>query len=148
MKTQISHLITGQKEVRRNLSHSKYLTAKQATSHTGFAGTNRMEREEVAAQIIKENFDFMTCNIAGVEVSLKASRSLSGKTVTYCSELTEEQYELITGHKALYSNQVSFSIQINMDMTITVFKHTRKSNDAQWKIGTFDHIGEEFVTIL
>ena len=46
MKTQIHTLINGSKNVIRNMEDDKYTTAKPATSHIGYAGTNRDRRHD------------------------------------------------------------------------------------------------------
>lgn len=65
MKTQIKNLINGCKDVCRMLEHPKYATAKQATSHIGYAGTNDKDSAETYRLCITGDCFVMVYKIKG-----------------------------------------------------------------------------------
>ena len=149
MKTQISNLISGLKNVRRNENHPKYADAPMATSHIGYAGTNSAIRMDVASKVIAENPEQMRIDILGREFILKASRSCSGKSISYSTDISDEDFTHITGRvQPFTSYEHSFTFIISGDMYVRVDMSERKSPAAQWKYRGGVNIGEEFVKIL
>jgi len=145
--TQITELINGAKNVIRKEDAAKYATAKMATSHNGYAGTNAKERARIAQLVFQEHGETMNVEVRGVALTLTKGTSLSGRTSWYGSELTEEQYKAIGG---AYTEGAlkSYSLVINGDMMVYINSFTRKSEAARWKMSHYDYIDEAFVTIL
>lgn len=71
MKTQIRELVNGAKRVIRDARHPKYANATRATSHDGYAGTDRKTREEVAGRVFAENGGTMRVAVRGVHLEPK-----------------------------------------------------------------------------
>lgn len=149
MKTQISNLINGAKQIRRDLSHSKYINATAATSHIGYAGTNRSLRQEIADKVITENPDGMDIEISGRKFHLDRSSSLSGKTIWFSTEISLEDFMLLSGYaENPFKNEESFILTLNNDMTVDIQMFSRRNSLSQWKHRGNVSVGEEFVTIL
>ena len=149
MKTQISNLISGLKDVRRDESHPKYAGAAMATSHIGYAGTNSAIRQDIAAKVIAENPEQMRIDILGREFILKASRSCSGKSISYSTDISDEDFTHITGRVQPFTTyEHLFTLVIFGDMYVRVDMFARKSPAAQWKCRGWVNIGEEFIKIL
>lgn len=147
MKTQISTLINGRKNVIRNMEDPKYINAKPASSHVGFAGTNRDERNEVAGKVHDENRDGMTIIARGIELILSIAYSVSGKSWSWSCQITEDQYKALGG---IYTDGTlkAHSLQINMDCTVTLYSFTRKSDAAAWRQSNMTDLDESFIQIL
>lgn len=149
MKTQISNLINGARQIRRDLSHSKYINAAKATSHIGYAGTNRKIRQEIADRVIAENPDGMDIEMFGTQFHLDRSSSLSGKTISYSTEISIEDFMLLSGYvEKPFKNEGSFFLTFNNDMTVEIQKLSRYGVNAQWKYRGHVNIDEAFVKIL
>lgn len=150
MKTQISNLINGQKNVRREENNEKYLIAKQATSHRGFAGTNNKKRMTIAEQVIAENPDKLNVEILGKQFTLNVEKSVSGKTTTFITEISLDDFMLISDFvkKPFDKFEAKYHLTINNDMTIRVDASSRKTAGSMWITKHSLHIGEEFITIL
>lgn len=149
MKTQISDLINGAKQIHRDLSHSKYINATASTSHIGYAGTNRSLRQEIADKVIAENPDGMDIEISGRKFHLDRSSSLSGKTIWFSTEISLEDFMLLSGYAAPpFKSEESFILTFNNDMTVDIQMFSRRNNLSQWKHRGNVSVGEEFVTIL
>lgn len=149
MKTQISNLISGRENVVIQSSNEKYNNANKSTSHSGFAGTKREERDEIARRVIEENHDGMNIEIKGVFLSLNRISSISGKTVYFENEITEEDYKKIVGRDfPSTGSQWSAIFLINGDMTVEIHLSKRKNENRSWRYNSTQKIGEEFVTIL
>lgn len=126
MKTQINSLINGTNSIRRDLFHSKYENAKQATDHLGYAGTNNV-----------------------IRMHLKKNASLSDKTVWFTTDISLDEFLLFTGHKENpFKNEFSFTLKINGDMTVLIDKFTRRNERASWQHRGYHYIDEAFITIL
>lgn len=147
MKTQIQNLINGAKNIIRQEGHAKYLTAKPATSHNGWAGTNRDERAKIAAKVHEENPDGMTIEACGQKIDLPIHYSGTGKSWTWIAELTQEQYIALGGK---YTNGTIKSYQLNIfaDCTAMIFSFTKKTERSQWRQSNQTYIDESFITIL
>ena len=149
MKTQISNLINGAKQIHRDLSHSKYINATAATSHIGYAGTNRSLRQEIADKVIAENPDGMDIEISGRKFHLNRFSSLSGKTIWFSTEISLEDFMLLSGYaETPFKNEDSFILTFNNDMTVDIQMFSRRNSLSQWKHRGNVGVGEEFVTIL
>ncbi len=149
MKTQISNLINGAKQIHRDLSHSKYINATAATSHIGYAGTNRSLRQEIADKVIAENPDGMDIEISGRKFHLNRFSSLSGKTIWFSTEIRLEDFMLLSGYaETPFKNEESFILTFNNDMTVDIQMFSRRNSLSQWKHRGNVGVGEEFVTIL
>lgn len=149
MKTQISNLINGARNVIRDEAHEKYITAKQATSHVGYAGTSHNERQEIGAHVYTENGDTLHVNVRGVELTLQIHKSMSGKSWYWRTELTEEQYKTICQTSiGVGTNLRSYVLNINGDCTVYVQTFNRRTERQNWRNGYTHNIDEAFVTIL
>lgn len=147
MKTQIDQLINGSKNIIRNLEDTKYLTAKQATSHIGYAGTNREQRNEIAYRVYAENGDTLNIIARGINLTLNISRSLSGKSWSWSCELTEDQYKALGGWHT-DGTLKSYSLTITGDCEVILYSFTRKSEAAQWRQSWMEYLDESYITIL
>jgi hypothetical protein len=92
MKTQISNLRSGTKNQFLNPSID-YTNNPEATSHNGHVGSSIEDVQDIWSKVIFENPNEMKAIINGIELSLKANWSLSGKTVTYTACITNEQLQ-------------------------------------------------------
>lgn len=149
MKTQIGNLINGAKNVIRDFSCEKYETAKQSTSHIGYAGTNIKERQEIAMRVYEENGDTLHIIVRGIELRLKIHKSFSGKSWWWQTELTDEQYSTICKTSIGVGAKLnSYSLIVNDDCTVCVHTFHRRNECQTWKPGYTHNIDEAFVTIL
>jgi hypothetical protein len=147
MKAQVSNLISGRKNVLRDLNHVKYSDAKIATSHIGYAGTNKEVRNRIAALVREENKDGLDAEIRGIDLHLNYEESISGKTCQWLTKLTADQYKALDGENAGASACEKFHIQINADCTVEIFRYKRNNERQQWKMTNWSYVGEELVTI-
>lgn len=89
MKTQISNLFSGTKNQILN-PNTDYTQRPKATSHIGHSGSNMAEVAQVWEKVTAENPEFMTIRVMGMELTLKANWSLSGKSVSYHTSISAE----------------------------------------------------------
>ena len=149
MKTQISGLINGHKDVIRDESHQKYRNAAKAQNHDGYVGSTDSERYGIAQKVFAENPDFLKVRIRGQEYLLSRESSVSGRTSWYRRELAPAEFLDITGYTVVpYSWECSFALFVQGDMTVEIQSCVRKSDRAQWKSRQRWYIGEELVEIL
>lgn len=150
MKTQISNLINGAKYIRRDLSHSKYITASQATSHIGYAGSDRKVRQEIADKVIAENLSGLDVEMFGKTIHLERYSSLSGKTVYFSTVLNLADFLLISGYteNPFSKYEGSFTLMFNNDMTVKLQMFSRRDENSKWQIKGRVSIDEAFITIL
>lgn len=149
MKTQINDLINGVKQVRRDLSHSKYIDAKAATSHVGYGGTNRIIRQEVADKVINENPTGLDIEMFGKKFHLDRFSSLSGKTIWFSTQISCDDFMLLSGYVINpFKNDSYCILEIKNDMTVELHRFSRRNELCQWRCKESLNIGEEFVTIL
>jgi len=147
MKTQISHLINGRKNVIRNMDDPKYVTAKLATSHNGFAGTNVKEREAVAEKVHRENTEAINIIARGVALTLPIAYSCTKKSWSWGCELTENQYTALGG-TFTDGTLKAYRLIVHMDCTVTLYSFTRKSEAAQWRQSNMTDLDESFIQIV
>lgn len=148
MKTQITNLINGAKNVIRNMEDAKYMTAKPATSHIGYAGTNRDERNEIAAKVYEENGETLNITAKGIALTLSIHRSTTGKTWSWGCHLTEEQYVSLGGQYT-EGTLKSYSLEVLMSCEVVLYSFTRRSEAAQWRgAGPMTYLDESFIQIL
>ena len=75
-------------------------------------GTNNEERLQIWNQFVEE-FSSMVCiEIEGMNISLKANTSTSGKSTSYFGNLTKEQYFILTGSTFGFSKKKTAFISI------------------------------------
>lgn len=144
MKTQITELINGSKNVLRDLNNDKYKKGKP------IAGTNHSLRERIAENVLKENPEYLNVKVRGVNISLKIGTSLSGKTFWYTAHLSEEQFLKISGFSCnpITKYKSSFSLTIDCNMSVTLRTFAKKTDGAQWKQRTAFYLDESFIEIL
>lgn len=99
MKTQITNIINGSKNVRILESAEKYINAKRSTSHNGYAGTSYTVKEDTFKKVLEENGESLRIELFGEELTLKLGQSLSGKSKWYYAPISESQYMKYTGSK-------------------------------------------------
>lgn len=149
MKTQISNLINGRTNVRRDESHNKYATAALATTpFSKYVGSPIELRDEIGEKVVTENPDGLNAEIMGHKFHLDRHASCSGKTVWFSTELTPEEHELLMGEPYPSNNEWRSILTIDSLMYVEVSRFMRRSEKAQWKQKASIYIGEEFVTIL
>lgn len=142
MKTQIDSLINGEKRIIRVASHSKYLTAKKASSHEGYAGTNRNKRLAIANQVIEENPDNLVIEVKGKRYTLDKVPDM------YVSDISAEDFASITGNKPLFEYEAAFHLTITNSMKVYIDMFTRKDKDKPFTQRGTVYIDEAFVTII
>jgi len=109
MKTQINKLVSG--------NHLN-----------GIVGTNWTERVEVGSNVISENPEQLNVEICGYNVKLSASRSVSGKTVSYYSEIPLDLYTKFCGSFGLPTKyEPKPYMYISNDMQVYFCTNNRKS---------------------
>lgn len=149
MKIQISNLINGYANVRRDETNAKYATAALATTpFSKYVGSPIALREEVGGKVLAENPDGMDVEILGHKFHLNRHASCSGKTVWLSTELTPEEHRLLMGEPYPSGNEWRSTLTIDSLMYVEVSRYMRRSEKAQWKQKASMYIGEEFVTIL
>ena len=149
MKTQISNLINGRANVRRDESHNKYATAALATTpFSKYVGSPIELREEVGGKVLAENPNGMDVEILGRKFHLDRHASCSGKTVWFSAELTPEEHELLMGEPYPSNNEWRSTLTIDNLMHVEVSRSMCRNEKAQWEQKASMCIGEEFVTIL
>lgn len=149
MKTQISNLINGYANVRRDETNAKYATAAPSTApFSKYAGSPIRLREEIGDKVRAENPDGMDVKIMGHRFHLKRNASCSGKTIWFSTELTPDEHELLMGEPYPSNNEWRSTLTIDSLMYVEVSRSMRRSERQQWKQRASMYIGEEFVTIL
>lgn len=83
------------------------------------AGTNTKERTAIMEEIIQANKEALKIELVGQTLDLVAKWSVSGKSVTYRTYLTDAQYIRITGSSAGLTNNPS--LDISMDGVCTIY---------------------------
>lgn len=148
MKTQITDLINGAKNVIRNMDDPKYKIAKPATSHNGYAGTNREERNKIAAKVYEENEDTLIITAKGIALILFIQASTTGRSWSWIGHLTEEQYKALGG-RYTGGKLKSYRIEVLMSCEVVLHSFTRRSEDAQWRsVGPLTYLDESFIQIF
>lgn len=145
MKTQIKSLINGAKNVIRKTDDEKYINAHQATSHVGYAGTNRDFRAEVATKVFAENGETMRILLDGVGLELKRFTTTTGKTSTYRADISEE---IAKKYVNTNGKERSYEVLMHSDCTMTINKYVRKNERCNWRHSMWQDIDESFVEIL
>ena len=150
MKTQIQNLISGEANVRRDLTHSKYANVTRSTSFGDYAGSKTSERRVIANKVLLENQGDLNLEICGKTFHLTRFQSCSGKTIWWSAEISLEDYLLLTGtsENPITDYQSSFSILFYDNMKCQLFASARKNDNSQWKQRRSSWLGEEFITIL
>ena len=131
MKTQINSLVHG-------------------TTHNTFGqvGTKREIREAITHKVWEENPDGIDIEIRGMQFHLDADWSVSHKTCTYSTDITDEQAKAFGIDMSIYDYLHKACIVINADMTVELQTAARKTENHQWKFRGFTRIAEAEVTIL
>lgn len=148
MKTQVSDIIDGSRNVVRGLLHPKYAVARD---NYGFAigGTDYETRKSIWERVSEENPEYIDLRIRGERVyHLKRHTSTTGKSSWYSTEITDMDYTFITDMVNPFTFEASFTLYLTEDLTVYVSKSTRKTPNSQWKHRGNDHIGTEFVEVL
>ena len=151
MKTQITSLINGTKNIRRDLSNSKYINCPKASSHIGYAGTNLKTRTEIAEKVKEENPNGMDVEMFGKNFHLSRSSSVSGKTVCFAAEISHDDFMLLSGYVEepfKDSKESKFELEITNSMNVLLHKWCRVNDKSMMKYRGYDYIDESFVTIL
>lgn len=93
MKTQISNLRSGSKNqlLNENVDYSKL---NKATSHVGHAGSSNAECGLIWEKIKSENPTELKVSIFGKELILNGNWSVSGKSVSFFTTLTDGEFAL------------------------------------------------------
>ena len=151
MKTQITYLINGTQDIRRDLANSKYINCPKASSHIGYAGTNLKTRTEIAEKVKEENPNGMDVEMFGKKFHLSRLSSVSGKTVWFSTEISLEDFLLLSGYVEepfKDSKESKFELEITNSMNVLLHKWCRVNDKSPMKYRVYDYIDESFVTIL
>lgn len=148
MKTQITNLVNGRVNVRRNDNDVKYVSAISLTNKSGYSGSPITIRQDIGNKVIEENPESLNIEIQGKVLHLARHSSCSRKTVWYSADLTPEEHLAIMGEPYPSHNEWCSIITIDMLMYVNVTRFMRKSEKAQWKEKASMYIGEELVKIL
>lgn len=108
MKTQINQLVKGD-------------------HRTSTVGTKSEIRNEVAKQVVSENPESMTISIRGIEIQLKASWSLSRKSVTYFGDIPISLYSDFFGDFGMPVENKKAFVQVNVDMSVWFTTNSKKA---------------------
>lgn len=146
-KTQIKHLVNGDKSVYRDVKHPKYLGVKQ-TSLNQFSGSSPKERIAVRLKVLEENPKQMRVILFGREVTLERLLAV-GQVVNFVGEITENDFLLFTGNKSLpvLDRERKCILTITDNMTVQVEILTRRSENLPWRSKGWQYIDESFVSI-
>lgn len=109
MKTQINTLRSGSKNQLLN-QNVDYSNLPKDTSHNGHAGSNTELVLSVWSRVKEENPEFLTIKIFGETLKLKANWSVSRKSVSYVTSISNEFLEENTSIKATKSKVASLRI--------------------------------------
>lgn len=123
MKTQISNLRSGTKNQILN-SKVNYLKLPKASSHIGHAGSRREEVESTWGLVKKENPISMNVEVMGVHIELKANWSLSGKSVSYFSNIGKDVLEGVFNITSSKKGTPWISIQNGNMVIVSNGKHS------------------------
>ena len=149
MKTQITSLINGAANIRRDLANGKYINAPKSTSVGDYSGSSNEMRKGIAKKVMAENADGMKVEILGRKYTLSKKQSTTGRTEWFSSEISQDDFELLAGHGSPISkNESKYYLTINADMTVRLTIVSRRSENAEWKDRGGMYIDESFVTIL
>lgn len=158
MKTQISNIIDGSKINNRMFSHSKYADftlVKYVGLNAPYLGfcdlkaTNHIDRMAIAKKVQEENENGMTIELLGHQYNLKKCASASGKTITFCGDISLEDFKTLTGRQQECTTfEACYYMMINADMTCDVYSMARRNERSQWKGRTSDRIDTAYITIL
>lgn len=150
MKTQIKSLINGSENTIRDLSSKKYdsnvigfFSGKHNVPQNG--GTTTNERIAIARAVANENPTEMHALARGIKFTLARKNSISGKSWSWETEITTEQYKILTGEDApvwTHKNAVNrYNLVISQNCEVAVYAYSGKK-------GFYRILGEEFITIL
>lgn len=124
MKTQINTLRSGSKNqlLNPNVDYSKL---PKATSHNGHAGSNTELVLSIWARVKEENPEFLTIKIFGETLTLKANWTVSRKSVSYVTSISNEFLEENTIIKTTKSKVASLRIDSGNIIEISNGKNFR-----------------------
>lgn len=130
MKTQINNLVSG---------------------NTSTVGTSYAVREELAQTILEENGDSLNIIVRDIMLQLSISRSKSGKSWSWSTELTAEQFAILSDNLTLgvsttHQNRYILTIYGN-NLKAEISVDHRKSDKAHWKRGYTLPVAERDITI-
>lgn len=141
-KTQISHLINGVSNIKRDLTHPKYQNAKILKGN--YTHSDYEERAKIAKKVMEENQHEMQVKICGVPLVLKKE---SHRTKEWFScVLTKEEEKAILFKKFHYESKAC--IVIDDLMFVQILHYSRKDSSMDWKERCDNYIAEEFVEII
>lgn len=129
MKTQISEIIKGSSQN---------------------VGTNYNVRQEIIKKVYEENGDLLNISIKGKSFTLKANKSLSGRLISWTTEIDEETFRSLCGNHfgvVKHLNMFVFGICAETGLTFTTVLHLRNES-CKWKHGCTHYIPNENVTII
>lgn len=145
MKTQIRHLTNGEKRTVRKADDPKYRGAPEATSHEGYAGTDRETRTRTAERVFSENGGAMLVRFDGHYLKMERTTSGSGKTVWYHTELPEEWASPFVPTEGKLRK---YFLVLNPDCTLEIQKNVRKRETQAWRFSVRQPVDESFLEIL
>jgi hypothetical protein len=146
-KTQITNLINGARWVIRDLTNPKYEGFSK--SKISFIPSTDKEREETARQVFKENPDKLDIEIMGDRITLLKKISYSGKNEEYREYITPQQFlRFLKLRKPPYDCICRFALIVNHDMTVSINKWTKETEDSHWQFRGYSYIDESFIKIL
>lgn len=150
MKTQISQLINGNKEVRIDASNPKYLNAPKSSSHIGFGGSSQKERDSIAQIILSENPECLNIRSFNKEFSLSIKRSTTGKSWWYETTISEDNFMELSGtmSRPHGAQETAYFLNISMDMKVSLHTSKRRNERCTWKTGIVIDIDESFIQII
>lgn len=118
MSTQINNLRSGTKNQVLNQSID-YSNLPKATSHVGHAGTTNDYVGKIWEQITIENPTEMKISIFGEELTLKAQWSVSGKSVSYFTTISNDFLESNFPIKASKSETSNLTIDFGNSIRVS-----------------------------
>lgn len=150
MKTQISQLINGNKEVRIDASNPKYINAPKSSSNIGFGGSSQNERNALAEIILSENPECLNIRSFNKEFSLSIKRSTTGKSWWYETTISEDNFMELSGTMSRPHGvqEIAYFLKISMNMKVSLHTSKRRNERCAWKAGIIIDIDESFIQIV
>lgn len=138
MKTQINTLVHG---------------------HLSTTGTNSHDRAAIAAKVIEENPRELNVELSGHKLTLYAHYSLSGKSVTYIGNVTQEEVIIEVSEKnhwpfaqntieAMRQGLAYVNLQIQGNMMADLQIYHRRNDRCLWKHSMTLRVEESTITII
>ena len=99
-----------------NTINQKFASLVNGSTHMGshgIVGTKHEVRQSIWSEFVQEFPTSVTIEIAGVEITLPANTSVSGKSTSYFAGISREEFKAITGSEFGLKKVASPHVAIN-----------------------------------